>query len=159
MRPSAILFGAGFTGVTSLALGLLVAQALKLRLFRGEVVPLAFLLGSATLSTIVFALLTCQMAWPWSFATVGVLSIAACIWRRPWRISDGPAPSKLPVWWRGLFTICLVVYGIYTFVNAMAPETSPDGVAYHLGLVGQYFRTGAFERYTTSMYANLPMGV
>ena len=41
----------------------------------------------------------------------------------------------------------------------MAPEISPDGSTYHLGLVGRYIRERGFHRITTSMYANLSQGV
>src|SRR5581483_8444362 len=42
--------------------------------------------------------------------------------------------------------------------NAMAPEISPDGSAYHLGVVSRYLREGGFHRITTNMYANLSQG-
>ncbi len=45
------------------------------------------------------------------------------------------------------------------FTNAMAPERSPDGSTYHLGLVARYMREHGFHRITTNMYANLSQGV
>ena len=51
------------------------------------------------------------------------------------------------------------MYGLFTFAHALAPERSPDGTAYHLGVVGRYFRNGGFDWYTTNFYANLPMGM
>jgi hypothetical protein len=41
----------------------------------------------------------------------------------------------------------------------MAPEMSPDGVTYHLGLVSRYLRAHGFQRISTNMYANLSQGV
>jgi hypothetical protein len=57
--------------------------------------------------------------------------------------------------------ICLIpfaFYGIVYLANSLAPEFSPDGSAYHLGLVARYFRQHGFERLTTNMYANLTQG-
>jgi hypothetical protein len=41
----------------------------------------------------------------------------------------------------------------------MAPEASPDGSTYHLGLVARYLRQHGFGHITTDMYANLSQGV
>ena len=41
----------------------------------------------------------------------------------------------------------------------MAPEISPDGSAYHLGLVSRYLREHGFTRNADSMYAAMPGGV
>lgn len=54
-----------------------------------------------------------------------------------------------------MFTVYLAAY----FTNAMTPERSPDGTAYHLGLVARYLREHGFRRITTNMYANLSQGV
>lgn len=158
MPPAWILFGAAFEGLTALALGLLCLQWLGLRLYRGEVILIGFLLGSTVLSTGVFLMLSLWIARPWWFAVVGTAAIGACLWRRSWRVSAGAAPHVVPVFWRRVFLTGLIVCGSYTFLHAMAPESSPDGVAYHLAMVGRYFRAGGFEWYTGNMYANMPMG-
>ena len=49
----------------------------------------------------------------------------------------------------------LVLY----LANAMAPEISPDGATYHLGLVGRYLREHGFVRITDNLYAAMPEGV
>ncbi len=62
----------------------------------------------------------------------------------------------------GFAVLCGVIFGLFTvlyFFNAMAPETSPDGSSYHLGLVARYFREHGFPRITSSMYANLSQGL
>jgi hypothetical protein len=159
VSPAVIFLSAVFTGLTSLALGLLIARTLNLRLYRGEILPLAYLLGSAALSMAVFTLLCVSLAAPWSFALVGCAAISVCLWKRAWQISEGPAPHRLSIPWRCLFAAALIVWGLYTLVHAMAPEISPDGTAYHLAVVGHYFREGTFLGYTTNMYANMPMGV
>ena len=43
--------------------------------------------------------------------------------------------------------------------NALAPESSPDGVAYHVALPARYLRDHGFRPITTNMYANLSQGV
>ena len=43
--------------------------------------------------------------------------------------------------------------------NAMAPEVSPDGAGYHLGLVARYLREHGFVRITDNLYAAMPAGV
>ena len=54
--------------------------------------------------------------------------------------------------------IFLAYAGLY-FVNAWAPEVSPDGSGYHLELVARYLRAHGFEPVTTNMYAGLSEGV
>jgi hypothetical protein len=43
--------------------------------------------------------------------------------------------------------------------NAMAPEVSPDGAGYHLGLASRYLREHGFVRITDNLYAAMPGGV
>jgi hypothetical protein len=50
-------------------------------------------------------------------------------------------------------------YAVLYFVNALAPEISPDGSTYHLGLVARYLREHGFHRITTNMYASLSQGL
>ena len=58
--------------------------------------------------------------------------------------------------WLGC-SILVSYLGIY-FVYALAPETAPDAVAYHLGLIRQYVLAHGFSAITTNIYAFLPMG-
>ena len=54
------------------------------------------------------------------------------------------------------------VGGIFTvlyFINALAPEASPDGSTYHLGTVLKYFHAHGFLRITTDIYASISEGV
>src|SRR4051794_33338637 len=159
MRPVPILVSAAFTGLVSVSAGLLILQFLRVRPKRGEVFPLAFLTGSAALSTTVFLFLTLWCARPLVFAVAGVATIGAAILRRSWRITGDETAESLSTRWRWTFGAGLLFYGIYTFFYAMAPEASPDGSSYHLGVVERYLRNGGFTWYTDNMYANLPMGV
>ena len=55
-----------------------------------------------------------------------------------------------------------IFFGLYVVLylsNAMAPEASPDGAGYHLGLVARYLREHGFVRITDNLYAAMPAGV
>jgi hypothetical protein len=51
-----------------------------------------------------------------------------------------------------------ILFSLLYVCHAMAPEMSPDGSAYHLGLVSRYYREHGFPAITTSIYANLSQG-
>ncbi len=153
----AILFGFAFTVLVCLALGRILLRRLKAGLKRHEEGPLAFLVGAAVLSAIVFWLAAWRIAHWASFLAVGVLVLAAAAGTGAWR----PLPERLPAlpaFWRGLFAIVFSAFGALYFLHAMAPEMSPDGSGYHLGLVGRYLRDGGFQPITTNMYAALSQG-
>ncbi|MDQ6707892.1 MAG: glycosyltransferase family 39 protein, partial [Acidobacteriota bacterium] len=65
----------------------------------------------------------------------------------------------LPRFWKWLFAAVFLPFAIYYFVNALAPESSPDGSSYHLGLVARYLRQRGFGHITNSMFANLSQGM
>ena len=50
-------------------------------------------------------------------------------------------------------------FGIVYLVNALAPEMSPDGSAYHLPFVARYLRAHGFERISQNLYGNLSQGI
>jgi len=80
------------------------------------------------------------------------------VWRGLHKDSGEPLPA-LSRFWKVLFGVVFTVYLVAYFTNAMTPERSPDGTAYHLGLVARYLREHGFQRITTNMYANLSQGV
>ena len=51
-----------------------------------------------------------------------------------------------------------LLYGGLYLIHAAAPEISPDGVAYHLGLVRRYYGAHGFPAITTNIYAYLSQG-
>jgi hypothetical protein len=51
------------------------------------------------------------------------------------------------------------MFVVLYLANAMAPEISPDGATYHLGLVSRYLREHGFVRITDNLYAAMPEGV
>jgi hypothetical protein len=58
-----------------------------------------------------------------------------------------------------VFGWCAGVFAVVYLVNAWAPEVSPDGAGYHLGLVARELRVHGFEPITNDMYAMLSQGV
>jgi len=156
----AALFGAGFTVAGCYAAGLLLVDRLRLNamLRRPERLPLAFTLGAAILHLIVFASLALQIAyWPVLVAVLFapiVLATRAGLWRaQGFELGGIARPLKLLAGVVG--TIFFAVYFIY----AWAPEHSPDGSTYHLGLVARELRAHGFEKITTTLYAMLGQGV
>ena len=69
--------------------------------------------------------------------------------------SDAGCPR--PRWFCG--GLPSAIYLVLYLANAMAPEVSPDGAGYHLGLVGRYLREHGFVRITDNLYAAMPAGV
>jgi hypothetical protein len=61
--------------------------------------------------------------------------------------------------WKFFFGLVLLGFGTFYFINALAPEISPDGTTYHLGLVARYFRQHGLGHITANMYASLSEGL
>jgi len=153
MQVAAILFGALFTVATATALGtLLLGKACG-----GW--PVRFVLGSGALSFLVFLLAAAGLVYPATFAILGFAAILACQpWHR-WRPGNGARPwPKLSATNILLFVIFIAYFYIY-FLRALAPEISPDGSTYHLGLTARYLREHGFHRITWNLYASLSQGM
>ena len=149
-----ILFGGAFTAAVCWAMGRLLLRGLSVRLYREEEHVIGFVAGAACLSLIVFLLCAVHAARPGVFLAVGV----AIILKGARRASGKPLPP-LPVFWKWVFRSTFAVYSVVYFIHAMAPEMSPDGMTYHLGVVSIFLRAHGFTRITTNMYANLSEGV
>ncbi|MCX6633624.1 MAG: hypothetical protein NT090_00795, partial [Acidobacteria bacterium] len=153
-----VLFGFVFTAATCMAAGSLLLRLLPLRLYRQEQRLFAFLIGSACLSLLVFVLAAAQLARGTVFLAAGVLLIGLALWcgaHRAW----GDSLPPLSRFWNALFLAVFAVFGTLYFFNAMAPEISPDGSAYHLGLVNLYLNHGGLYPLETCLYANLSQGM
>ena len=156
----AALFGAGLTVAACVALGLLLMDRLRVSAMarRPERMLLAFPLGAATLHLIVFSLLAVQIAY-WPVLLAVLLAPVAEATRKGLWLAQGfelggiPRPLKLLAG-----AVGAVFFAIY-FVYALAPEHSPDGSTYHLGLVARELRSHGFEKITTSIYAMLGQGI
>lgn len=150
MAALCILFGSGFTVAVALALGgLLLGDACREW-------PIRMLTGAALLSTCVFLFCWLGVAYTWTFLLFGT-AVCALRWGRNFRLANVPRlPDKNRH--RILIFFCILYFVLY-FFNSMAPESSPDGVQYHLGFVARYFREHGFHRITWNMYANLSEGM
>src|SRR4051812_19387809 len=128
-RVLSILFGAGFTVATAWSLGRLVFHKLRLKLLPVEHELLAALTGASILSVLIFAICALQLAYVPTFLLLG----GVALWLN-YRIQQHPAGTHgaLVSWpWLSVFALYAFVY----LVNSIAPEYSPDGQTYHLGLV------------------------
>ncbi|MFB3829013.1 MAG: glycosyltransferase family 39 protein [Bryobacteraceae bacterium] len=153
-----ILFGAAYTVAVCAALGRMLLARTGARLYREEQWLLGFVCGAPLASLIVFALAAAGVARKGVFLWVGAAILLAA-WRAgAWGGEAEPLPP-LPRFWKRLFGIVYGVYFFLYFTNAMAPEWSPDGSAYHLGLVSRYLAHRGFYHIPTNMYANLSQGL
>ena len=164
----AILFGAAFTVGTSAALGSLMLRRLRLSLDRKEAALFGFLAGAALTSVAVFLLCLIHQA-RWSVFLAGGLAAIAC----EAAISRGAGFSlrtgfirsfrkslpKAARNWNLVFFLIIAVFFLIYFVNALAPETSPDGSGYHLGNVARMWRNHGFLWEYHSMYSYLSQGL
>ena len=153
-----ILLGWALTATSSWCAGLLLVRRLSVPLYRQEEKPLAFVVGSACLSLAVFFLAAVHLAYKGVFLALAVLLVAAAIHQRVWRPRGESLPVLPPVWRLLFLEIYLPFAGLY-LIYALAPEASPDGSTYHLGIVAQYAREHGLAAITTNMYASLSQGM
>jgi len=151
-----ILFGAALTAIACLALGNLILRVLKIRLYREEHWPMAFVAGAAALSGIVFALACLHLIYPQ--VLIGISIVAVISNRLPGRAVQNSLPP-LPAYLKVLFIAGFGTYNLLYVRYALAPEMSPDGMAYHLGLVNLYYNAHGLIRIATNMYASLSQGM
>ncbi len=153
-----ILFATALVYFASQSAGRTLLRLLRLDLARSEERFIGFVLGSGILSLLVFLFSAAHLAYRGVFAGLGLLLIATRWIPLGWK----PLPPLLPrvsAWWRIPFWICFLVYAFIYLPNALAPEVSPDGTAYHVGLIAQYYRVHHIQWLKTSMYANLSQGI
>jgi hypothetical protein len=152
-----ILFGAAFTIAVSTALGSLLLARLRIALYRTEAALIAFVAGAGCLSFVTALLCTVHLARKGVFQWLGAGVIALAVWTA----RKAPRRRELPAvpltWWAGFFAV-FAIFGIYYFINALAPEVSPDGSGYHLGNVARMTRSHGFVWDYHDMYAYLSQG-
>jgi dolichyl-phosphate-mannose-protein mannosyltransferase len=153
-----ILFAWLFTVVASWCSGKLLLRKFSVRLYREEENVFAFVAGAACLSTAVFFLAALHLVYRPVFLALGLVPIVLAVKRRLWQQQGDALPAVPPVWKLLFFELYLLFAGIY-LVYALAPEASPDGTTYHLGLVARYAREHGFAAITTNMYASLSQGM
>lgn len=161
-QAGAALFGAGLTVAACYAAGSLLIDGLRVALGRAERIPLAFMLGAAYLHLAIFGVLALHIAyWP-VLAGLLAITIGTSVWTGAWRGSRTDSAKSAPPLSRMLlvvFGLCAGAFSILYLVNAWAPEASPDGGGYHLGLVARELRDHGFEPIPTSLYAMLSAGI
>ncbi len=156
--PIRILIAVAFTLVASWRLGCLVIDRVRAPLSRMERDLLAGVCGASLLSMIVLVCCALNIARPGVLLTAGVVAIALPIITPGTRLPRTTYPPLS----RGLKVVFGLPYAVYValyLANSLAPEMSPDGAAYHLGLVYRYFRQGGFHRFTTNIYEYLSKGL
>ena len=151
-----ILLSAVFTVAVAWSAGSILLRRLKLRLYRDEFHLFSLMAGFALLSTAVFAVSALHLVYPATFAILG-LGVLAWRWFQP--ESKTLSFQPLPLLWGWLFRVVYAVFALLYLIYALAPELSPDGSTYHLGLVARYVREHGFPAITNNMYASLSQGV
>jgi hypothetical protein len=144
------LVGAALVAAACYALGARLIALLGAKLDRWERFPLAFVLGAACLHLAIFATLALKIAY-WPVVMIVVLAAVCCV-------PKGSLYHSV----KGRFSPALLLFVpfvVLAFFHAWAPESSPDGAGYHLGLVARYFRAHGFERITDNMFASLSGGL
>jgi 4-amino-4-deoxy-L-arabinose transferase-like glycosyltransferase len=107
-------------------------------------------------SVVIFFLLLAGAGRWYVFVALGAVAIAC------WRIFprsplDEAVKRPLGKGWIAAAAI-FGAYGIWYFVNTLAPEIQADGMSYHLGLPYEYVRLGGFPRRIT-FYDLVPQGM
>jgi hypothetical protein len=139
-----ILFGALLTMAICLAIGRMILRE-ACRDWGAR-----FVVGAAGLSTAVFALCVVRIAYPWVLV-LGGLAVAVASAPGLARDREPKIHHAASVLW-----IPFAAYFVFYLCHALAPEASPDGAGYHLGLVIRYLHEHGFVRITDNMYAAMP---
>lgn len=161
MKALAALAGAAITVAACYALGSAIAARLGARLRRSEKFPLSFVLGAAVLHLAIFAVMALKIAYkPALLALLGACIAIALIrgdWKLPAKdpVNEEPLTGSIRYLFGGIAAAFTVLY----LFNAWAPEISPDGASYHLGLVARYLKARGFQPVLTNVYSTLSGGV
>ncbi len=148
MPVSYILLGWLLTVITSLSSGALLLHFLKLRFSW----PMVFILGACPVSLLVTLLGFSGLIYKGVFLAVFVGTLAACIRCRSYRAI---APLQIQERW---FWFVFSPFALICFIYALAPEMSPDGMAYHLHLTDRYYDAHAIVPIRNNMYGSLSQG-
>ena len=157
--PFLILFGFFCCAVTSLSLGLTALRALRCNLEKSESLALGYIIGAAITSTLTLALGLLGAATGRILGALTLLSLLLLWQQRKWFAGLATTSGRSAPWpVRTLLLITLLSYGVLYFRQALAPEMSPDGAEYHLGLVNLWAHAGRIHR-IEDMYAAMPQGM
>ncbi len=149
-------------------LTLLTAWAAGRVCLRGAPAPWPVLVatGAAVLSAAVFLLLLAGAANRYTLLALSALCGAGPLARSLAR-SRPPGRLMLAPWLKAarvgalplhILGVIFGAYGVLYVAHALAPEVQPDAITYHLGLVAEYFRLGAFPG-RVGFYEMVPQGM
>ena len=158
-KALSILFGFLLTAASSWALGRMLLRRLPACFAREEEHLFAYVAGSAVLSLAIFLLAAAQALYDAVFLVAGILILAAAWKDGAFKNTSAGTLPPLPRLWRYTFWPVYTVFAAVLFIVAMSPEMSPDGSAYHLGIIARYYRHHGMERITTNLYASLSQGL
>ncbi len=158
-KALSVLFGAGFVVLCAWALGRMALKRARMGLSPEERHLLAFVCGAPLVSLLMTALCAAGIVYDGVLLAAGALILAAAWKDGAFRNEEGERLPALPRLWQWLFGAVFVVYAGVALLAAMAPEISPDGSGYHLGIVSRYYREHGFARIGTNMYAALSQGL
>lgn len=147
----AIVFGAVFTLASAYGLGVsLFGKA-------GEPPEIALAIGAALQSVLVFLIVLAGFAGPAAFGMLGaaLLSLGLLFRARGRRKALDTLPSGAV---RKVALAIFAAYGIFYFVNALAPEVWSDGYTYHLAMPADIARLGRFPS-RIRFYDLIPQGM
>lgn len=152
-----VVFGAGVTVGVAWCFGQVLLARLRLGLSRGERPVYALALGAAVLSLALFIMAALRFVYDASLLGLALFAAFAA-WR--WgRSGDAAEPlDPLPHRWRVLFWAVWLPFAAIALLHAMAPEMSPDGSSYHLGVISRFYRAHGFIPMPHLMYGQMPQG-
>ncbi len=157
LTAASILFAAGFAFPTCLALGKSLLKILRVRLYRAEELFFGFVLGAAILSLLVFLLSAAGLAYSSVFFALGLAAIGAATAFGAMRFTNDRQPP-LPRPWPAIFWSIYAVFGALYLISALRPDTSADGLMYHVHFPALYFREHRIPAVTTDFLGSLSQG-
>ena len=155
--PFAILLGATLTVLGCFLWGRMLLCFLALRLTRLEGILFSFLVGAGIFSSLVFLLCSMHLARKGVFIACVLVALTINIRMRFAEFRTAPI-LDLSSLQKGIAAAIYIGYGTVYFINAMAPEYSPDGATYHLGNVARWWELRGFDSFTGSIYSDWSQG-
>ena len=163
LGPALPLYNIGLPTLALVLLGgalpLASSYGLGILLLRKTPVPrvMALGVGAAVLSLAVFFLLVARIAGPPALGAVLLPGLISLCWvrRPPFAEPAAESASRVSCWISGAV---IGAYSVLYLIHALAPEVQPDAYTYHLGLVAEYLRLGAFPR-RVGFFEVMPQGL
>ena len=150
MHALQVLAGSLFTVAVCVSIGELILRA------QNRDPGSRFVVGAAALSVCMFGFCAAGIAYPWIWLCCGAVVVVYPRLRKGewWQFRVGVKTQPKRLW-----LVPFAAYFVFYLCHAMAPEASPDGAGYHLGLVLRYLHEHGFVRITDNMYAAMPGGM